>query len=186
MTETKRRSPLFAIVVIVLVAALAVEAFLLLRPKPQRPAEARQAVALGKSQQVETFGDLAAPIQIKFYAPLVLEWHQKTIGLLRQYNEHHPGRIHVTLMPMGLEECDAEMDYGCAKILVNGDTDFTLPDGRAVTLEKRPNQSTSTYHSEDVITLLDQVANTDLEGGHSPHPNARRRGEIRIRCTKPT
>jgi hypothetical protein len=157
MTDTNRRSPLFTIVVIVLIAALAVEAFLLLRPKPQRPAEAQQAVALGKNQQIETFGDLAAPIQIKFYGPLVLLWHQKTIGLLRQYNEDHPGRIHVTLMPMGLEQCDAEMDYGCAKILVNGETDFTIPDGREVSLQKRPNQSTSAYNSQDVITILDQL-----------------------------
>jgi len=160
MTETKRRSPLFAIAVILLVAALAVEAFLLLRPKPERPAEAQQAIALGKEQQIETFGDLAAPIKIKFYAPLVLEWHQKTIGLLRQYNQDHPGRLHVTLMPMGLEECDAEMDYGCAVIYINGENEFTLPDGRQVTLEKRPTDkaySTGTYMSEDVITLLDHL-----------------------------
>lgn len=157
----KSAGPAFAIVVLILVAALAVEAFLLLRPKPGRPPEAQQAVALGSGQEIETFGEPSAPIEIDFYAPLVLEWHRKTIDLLREYNEAHPGRIHVTLMPMGKAECDTEMQnqgHSCAVILIDGESEFTLTDGRTVTLEKRPNQSTSTYNSEDVVTVIEQLA----------------------------
>jgi len=166
MTEApanrRRSSALFPIIVAILVAALVVEAFLLARPGPKRPREARQAIARGKGQQVEVFGDPSAPIEIKFYAPLTLEWHQKTIGLLRQYHKDRPGRIRVLLMPMGQAECDAEMEkrgYTCAVIFINGENEFRLPDGRQVILEKRPNQSSSTYNSEDVITILDQLAN---------------------------
>jgi hypothetical protein len=169
MTEAprSRRGPslLFTIVVPVLVIALGVEAFLLLRPSPARgkarPRAAQEAIARAGDQQVETFGDPAAPIQVKLYAPLTLEWHEKTIGLLRQYDKDHPGRLRVTLMPMGNSECDTEMQskgHSCAVILINGEYDFTLPDGRTVTLEKNPNSKTSSYNSEDAITILDQLA----------------------------
>jgi len=158
----KKSSSLFLIVVVVLVAALGVEAFLLMRPKPkQRPAEAQQAIAAGASQKVETFGESEAPIKVDFYAPLVLEWHRKTIGLLRQYDAEHPGRIYVRLMPMGQPECDAEIQgrgVTCAVIFINGENEFTLPDGRKVELYQRPNQSTSTYNSEDVIALLEEMS----------------------------
>ncbi|MDH4180340.1 MAG: hypothetical protein OEV33_07495 [Armatimonadota bacterium] len=164
MTDTtparRRSSPLFTIVVLVLIAALAVEAYLYFRPgAKQPPPEAAAAIARGASQKVETFGDSSAPIKVKLYAPLTLDWHQKTIRLLRAYNDDHPGRIHVTLMPKGLKECDEEMNYSCAMLFINGENEFTLPDGREVTLEKRPNESYSTYNSEDVITLLDQLSN---------------------------
>jgi hypothetical protein len=162
--DTGRKSGpnvLFIAVVVVLVAALAVEAFLLLRPKPPaRPAEARAAVAAGASQRIETIGEDSAPIEIDFYAPLSLEWHQKTIGLLREYNDEHPGRIFVRLMPMGNAECDAEINakgITCAVIFINDENQFTLPDGRTVELYQRPNQSTSSYNSEDVITILEQM-----------------------------
>ena len=150
----------FTVVVVILVAALAVEGYLLLRPRkaPARPLEAQAAVAAGASQRIETFGEPGAPIKIDFYAPLTLEWHQKTIGLLREYNDQHPGRIFVRLMPMGNEECDKEINakgITCAVIFINGENEFTLLGGRAVELYKRPNQSTSTYNSEDVITILD-------------------------------
>ena len=158
-TPARRTSPLFAIVVLILVVALAVEAYLYFRPKAgQPPPEALAAIARGASQKIETIGDPSASIKLKFYAPLTLEWHQKTIGLLREYDKEHPGRIYVTLMPKGLEECDEEMNYSCAVIYINGENEFTLPDGRQVTLEKRPNESYSTYNSEDVITILDQLA----------------------------
>jgi hypothetical protein len=149
---------LFWAVVVVLVGALAVEGFLLLRPKPRasRPAAARRAMASGP-KEIETFGDPSAPVKVKLYAPLALEWHQKTIKLLQGYDREHPGQIHVTLMPMGLEECDEEMGYSCAKVLVNGKNTFTLPDGREVTFEKQPNQEFSSYQSEDVITVLEQL-----------------------------
>jgi hypothetical protein len=162
MTQGRRVSSgsaaLFAVIVAVLVIALGVEGYLLLRPKPKasRPQAAQEAIASGPTE-VETFGDPSAPIQIKLYAPLVLPWHQKTIGLLREYDKQHPGRIHVTLMPMGNEKCDKEMGYSCARLLINGKTDFTLPDGRKVMLEKNPNSDTSFYNSEDVITIIDQM-----------------------------
>jgi len=164
MSEQKmgdKKSSVFIIVVIILVAALAAEGYILLRQRAnQRPAEATEAIALGEHQHVETFGDDDAPIKVEFYAPLVLEWHQKTIGLLREYDEQHPGRIHVTLMPMGQPECDAEIHgrgHTCAVIFINGTNEFTLSDGRQLTLEKRPNQSTSSYNSEDVIAVLEQL-----------------------------
>ncbi len=153
------RNVAFITVVVLLLAALAVEAFLLLRPKPPvRPTEALAAVAAGASQRVKTFGKPGAPIKIDFYAPLTLEWHQKTIDLLREYNDQHPGRIFVRLMPMGNEECDKEINakgITCAVVFINGENEFALPDGRTVELYKRPNQSTSTYNSEDVISILD-------------------------------
>ncbi len=157
----RRRVPVFEMVVAVLVLALVAEGFVLLKPKPERPAEAQQAISAGQTQKVESFGEESAPIKIEFYAPLVLEWHQQTIGLLRKYNEDHPGRIFVKLMPMGQTECDADMQkrgYTCAVIFINSKNDFTLPDGKKVELYQRPNQSTSTYNSEDVITILDQLS----------------------------
>jgi len=160
----KKGGPLFLVVVIVLVAALGIEGYLLTRPKPQpmeRLAVADEAIAAGERQQVETFGDPNAPMKIEFYAPLVLPWHQKTIGLLRAYNEEHPGRIYVTLMPMGQPECDAMIQargHTCAVIFIDNQLEFVLPDGREVTLEKRPNEPTSSYNSEDVITVLEQLS----------------------------
>ena len=163
-TAKRKGGPFFLILVIVLVAALAVEAYLLTRPKPQpmeRLAVADEAIAAGERQQVETFGDPNAPTKIAFYAPLVLPWHQETIELLQEYNDEHPGRIEVTLMPMGQPECDAtiqQQGHSCAVILINGQNEFVLPDGREVTLEKRPNEPTSSYNSEDVITVLEQLS----------------------------
>ncbi len=158
-TRAGKRSSLgFTIAVVVLIAALAVEAFIYFRPRRnQAPPEAREAIAQGASLRVETFGDQSATVEITLYAPLTLAWHEKTIDLLRNYNEEHPGRIHVTLMPKGLAECDEEMDYSCAVLLINGESEFTLPDGREVLLEKRPNESYSTYDSEDVVTILDAL-----------------------------
>jgi hypothetical protein len=169
MTQTtpSRRSsnPVFTIVVIVLVAALAVEAFLYFRPSARRvPKVARGAIAAGAAEPITTFGDASAPIQIKFYAPLTLPWHVRTAGLLREYDEQHPGRIHVFLMPMGNPDADREMrakGHSCAAILINEKNEFTLPDGTAVTLGERPTDeswSTGSYRSEDVITILDQMA----------------------------
>jgi len=169
MTETasspRRSSPIFSIVVVILVAALGVEAFLYLRPSASRvPKEARDAVAAGAAEPIETFGDASAPIEVKLYAPLTLDWHVRTIGLLREYDEQKPGRIHVSLMPMGNPDADQEMrgkGHSCAAILINEKNEFTLPDGTAVTLEKRPKDdsySTGSYRSEDVITILDQMA----------------------------
>ena len=77
MSETapaaKKSNPLFMIVVVILMAALAIEGYMLLRPKPKaRPAAAQDAVAAGAGQKIETFGDSEALIKIDFYAPLVL------------------------------------------------------------------------------------------------------------------
>ena len=162
MTEAgprRKSNAAFAIIVVVLVAALGVEGFILTRPKfsRNRPAAALQAIA-SSSNKIETFGEKSAPIKIEFYAPLTLEWHKKTIGLLREYDREHPGAIFVTLMPMGNSECDQAIQkrgVTCAAIFINGKNEFTLPDGRKVELYQRPNQSTSTYNSEDVITILD-------------------------------
>ncbi len=168
----RRSSRLFAIIVAILIIAIAVEvsiiarggalgpgALRLLRPgAARRPEAAQQAIAQAGAVKIETIGDPNSPLKLKFYAPLTLDWHQKTIGLLREYNEQHPGRIHVTLMPMGLKECDEEMNYSCAVIYINEENEFTLPDGRQLTLEKRPNEPYSTYNSEDVLTILDQLA----------------------------
>lgn len=169
MTQTtpspRRSSPVFPIVVVILVAALAVEAFLYFRPSAGRvPDEARDAIAAGAAEPITTFGDASAPIQIKFYAPLTLPWHARTIGLLREYDEKNPGCIHVFLMPMGNPDADREMrakGHSCAAILINEENEFTLPDGTAVTLGERPTDeswSTGSYRSEDVITMLDQMA----------------------------
>jgi hypothetical protein len=165
MTEARRRGNSnagFIIIVIMLVAALAAEGYVLLRPsysRARRPAEALQAIA-SSSNKIETFGDKSAPIKIEFYAPLTLEWHKKTIGLLREYDRKHPGAIFVTLMPMGNSECDQAIQkrgVTCAAIFINGKNDFTLPSGKKIELYQRPNQSTSTYDSEDVITVLDHL-----------------------------
>jgi hypothetical protein len=159
----KKSGPLFVVIVVLLVAALAVEGYLLTRPKKQgmaRLAVADEAIAAGERQEVETFGDPDAATKIEFYAPLVLPWHQETIRLLRAHDEQHPGRIEVTLMPMGQPECDETIQargYTCAIILINGENRFTLPDGREVTLEKRPNEPTSGYNSADVITILEHM-----------------------------
>ncbi len=149
----------FGGVVLVLVAVLVVQLYLLVRPggsRVRRPAEAQAAMREGP-EEIETFGDPGAPVKIRFYAPLALPWHQETIGLLRDYDASHPGRIHVTLLPMGLEEADVEMGHSCAKILINGQNEFTLPDGQEVVLEKQPNTSMSSYNSEDVITIIEQL-----------------------------
>ncbi len=162
-TPARRSNTAFVIVVVVLLAALAVEGYILTRPKPNadRPAEAQQAIA-SSSNRIETFGDKNAPIKVEFYAPLTLEWHQKTIGLLRDYDKAHPGEIFVTLMPMGNSECDQSIQkrgLTCAAIFINGKNEFTLPNGKKVELYQRPNQKVgSTYNSEDVITILDQMA----------------------------
>jgi hypothetical protein len=158
----KQSSPLFLIVVVVLVAALGAEAFYLMRPKQVvvRPDEAKAAIEEGPDK-IEYFGDKSAPIKIEFYAPLALEWHQKTIGLLRDYDKKHPGRISVKLMPMGLGECDEEMvkrGFTCAVIFINGKHEFILPNGKKVDLQKKPNAGDeSFYNSEDVITIIDKT-----------------------------
>ncbi len=162
-TPTRGKSNVaFAVIVVALMAALAVEGYLLTRPKPkvERPEAAMEAMA-SSSNKIETFGDKSAPIKIELYAPLTLEWHQKTIGLLRDYDKKHPDAIFVTLMPMGNSECDQTIQkrgVSCAVIYINGGNQFTLPNGKKVELYQRPNQSTSTYSSEDVITILDQMA----------------------------
>ncbi len=153
---------IFALVVVVLVAALGAEGYILTRPKPKtdRPTAALQAIA-SSSNKIETFGEKSAPIKVEFYAPLTLEWHVKTINLLRDYDKKHPGRIFVTLMPMGNSDCDQTIQkrgVTCAAIFINGKNRFTLANGKKVELYQRPNQSTSTYDSEDVIAILDQLS----------------------------
>lgn len=156
----KRSNAAFIVVVVVLLAALGVEGYILTRPKPTRPEEAQRAIAAA-SNKIETFGEKSAPIKIEFYAPLTLEWHQKTIGLLKAYDKAHPGQIYATLMPMGRSDCDQTMQkrgYTCAVIFINGKTEFTLPTGKKVTLEKKPNTADSFYNSEDVITIIEGMA----------------------------
>ena len=158
----------FGIVVGVLAAVLVAQGcyllYLWLKPKPQveRPTEAQAAIAAGTSENATTtFGDPKAPIKIEFYAPLTLPWHQKTIGLLRDYDKQHPGRIFAKLMWIGNSEADAEMEkrgFTCAVIFINGQHQFKLPDGRSVDLQKKPNTADSFYNSEDVITILGQMA----------------------------
>jgi hypothetical protein len=171
-SESRPRNVVFIAIVVILAGALAVEGFILVYPRRSRgprpfgsaqgrPAAALRAIA-SSSNQIETFGAKSAPIKIDFYAPLTLPWHQKTIGLLREYDKAHPGRIFVTLMPMGNSECDAAIQkrgVTCAVIFINGKNKFTLPNGKVVELYQQPNQSIgSTYNSEDVITVLDQLA----------------------------
>ena len=158
----RKSNAAFIVIVVVLIGALGVEGFILTRPKPKvdRPQEAQRAIAAA-SNNIETFGEKSAPTKIEFYAPLTLQWHQKTIGLLREYDKAHPGTIFVTLMPMGNSDCDSEMlkhGHKCAAILVNGKNEFTLPGGKTVTLQQRPNADGSTYNSEDVITIVEGMA----------------------------
>lgn len=160
----KKSGPWFTIVVVVLAAALAFEGFVLfVVPKGVSPwdyfAQGR-AKRQGSGDKIQYFGDKSAPIRIEFYAPLVLEWHKKTIGLLRDYDKQHPKRIFVTLMPMGNKECDKTMlarGFTCAVIFVNGQHEFTLPSGKKVDLQKKPNTTDAFYNSEDVITVLDHL-----------------------------
>jgi len=158
----KKSNGAFIVIVVILVAALGVEGFILTRPKPKvdRPDEARRAIA-ASSNKILTFGEKSAPVKVEFYAPLTLEWHQKTIGLLRDYEKAHPGTLSVTLMPMGNSDCDTEMlkrGHKCAVIYINGKEEFKLPSGKSVTLEQRPNADGSTYNSEDVITIVEGMA----------------------------
>lgn len=176
MSETapRRRSLGFAAIVLVLVAVLAAEGYLLLVSKKPaaRPSEAETAIASAAGEnKTTTFGDPKAPIKIEFYAPLTLPWHQKTIGLLKEYDRKHPGRIFVKLMWMGNSEADAEMQkrgFTCAVIFINGKHEFTLPDGRQVDLQKKPNTADSFYNSEDVITILEHWP-LDQPGRKSSH-----------------
>jgi hypothetical protein len=165
-TPKSGSSALFYIVVVVLLAIIGYQVYVWQQApkqvKPvQRPEAARNAIK-NADQTITTFGASSAPIKIKFYAPLALDWHKKTIGLLRDYNKKNPGVIFVTLMPMGNSKCDDEMNakgYPCATILINDLNDFTLPKGRKVTLTKRPNtKADSFYNSEDVITIIDQMS----------------------------
>lgn len=167
MSETpkKKVSPWFVFAVVTLLTVLAVEGVMISRPgKPQLTnqadkAERDKAIAEGPNQ-TETFGEESAPVKIEFYAPLALEWHQKTIGLLREYDQQRPGRIYVELMPMGNAECDQEMlgrGFGCAVIFIDGEHEFTLPEGRKVDLQKKPNAEGSFYNSEDVVTVLENL-----------------------------
>ena len=158
MSETAKRktSPWFVVAVVVLLAAVLVEAVLITRPR--RPAAAEKAIKESAGSTVQTFGQETAPIKIEFYAPLELAWHKKTIGLLREYDKRNPGRIWVKLLPMGNSACDAEMEkrgYKCAVIFINGKHEFTLPDGKQVDLQKQPNADFSFYNSEDVIAVLE-------------------------------
>ncbi len=158
----KKSNSAFIAIVVILVAALGVEGFILTRPKAKvdRPAEAQRAIA-ASSNRIVTFGEKSAPVKVELYAPLTLEWHQKTIGLLKEYEKAHPGTLFVTLMPMGNSECDAEMlkrGHKCAVIYINGKEEFKLPSGKSVTLEQRPNADGSTYNSEDVITIVEGMA----------------------------
>ena len=155
-THSARRgaAPLFTIVIVLLIAALGVEAVMMMRPR--RPQAAIEKI--DPNAKVSYFGTKTAPIQIEFYAPLKLEWHQKTIGLLRDWDKKHPGQLGVKLMPMGNAECDPIMDkrgFVCAVIFINGKHEFTLPNGTKVDLQKRPNTDGAFYNSNDVITILD-------------------------------
>jgi hypothetical protein len=155
-TQAARRgaAPLFTIVVILLVAVLAAEAVMMLRPRRPRAAEA----AIDPNAKVSYFGTETAHIKIEFYAPLMLDWHKKTIGMLRDWDKKHPGKIWVKLMPMGNSECDPIMEkrgFTCAVIFINGKHEFTLPNGKKVDLWKKPNTADAYYNSEDVITILD-------------------------------
>jgi hypothetical protein len=157
-THSARRgaAPVFTIVIVLLVVALATEAVMMMRPR--RPAIADTGIKNNPNAVVSYFGTKTAPIQIEFYAPLMLEWHKKTIGLLREWDKKHPGQLGVKLMPMGNAECDPIMDkrgFVCAVIFINGKHEFTLPSGTKVDLQKRPNTDGAFYNSEDVITILD-------------------------------
>jgi hypothetical protein len=155
-THSARRgaAPLFTIVVVVLIAVLGVEAVMMMRPR--RPKEAE--IAIDPNATISYFGTKTAPIQIEFYAPLMLDWHKKTIGMLRDWDKKHPGKIGVKLMPMGNAECDPTMEkrgFTCAVIFINGKHEFTLPSGKKADLQKKPNTADAFYNSEDVITILD-------------------------------
>lgn len=164
-TPKRGNSVFFYLIVVVLLAIIGYQVYVWQQTPTQvtpieRPGAAKNAIK-NADQTITTFGTPSAAIKIEFYAPLTLEWHKKTIGLLKDYDKKNPGRIFVTLMPMGNSKCDDEMNakgYQCATILINDQNDFTLPKGRKVTLTKRPNtQSDSFYNSEDVITIIDQM-----------------------------
>ncbi len=159
MAEKKQSSPLFAIIVAVLALALAAEGVMILKPKTQRPEDSKGGI---RNDPITYLGrDKNAPIQIEFYAPFPLEWHQKTLKLLKEYDQKHPGRIYAKLMPMGNPEADKVMNgrgFTCAVTFINGKHEFVLPNGKDVDLQKRPNNGDgSFYNSEDVITVLDNL-----------------------------
>lgn len=158
--KQKAGGVLYTATVAILALALAALTAIVLRNqfvKPPRPPD--EALWAIRNDPVTYIGEKTAPTKVELYAPLMLEWHQKTIGLLRDYDKQHPGKIYVTLMPMGNTDCDAVMSkrgFTCAVVFINGQHEFLLPNGRKVDLQKRPNNGdASTYNSEDVIAVLE-------------------------------
>jgi hypothetical protein len=82
--------------------------------------------------------------------------------LLRDFAAREPDRVRIQLFDMksvaGREEMRKER-LSCATVLVNNRFEFTLdgPSGkRQVALQHHPNDPTSSYNSEDVISVVEQ------------------------------
>jgi len=107
-------------------------------------------------------GSPGAKILVKMFAPVDTECHQKTAKLLRDRAAKEPERVRVQIFDMrtaaGREEMRRER-LTCATVLVNNRYRFVLegPTGkREVSLHHRPNEPVSSYHSEDVIAVIEQ------------------------------
>ena len=128
------------------------------RPTPQAgPALARPAFP-----EIEELGDPKAQLHVELYVPVGAACHAKTLELVRTYVEDHSGQVRATILPMGSPQAKEKMRLRgatCATVFINGQSSFLLEkDGKQhrVTFYRSPNEAMSTYHSEDVIRVLDQ------------------------------
>jgi len=105
-------------------------------------------------------GSREARVLVKLLAPLGPECHRETAGLLIALAEKHPDKLRVQIFDMFSAPGRAEMareGLNCATVLVNNRHDFQLREGdrvRKVQFVHRPNAAGSSYHSEDVVTIV--------------------------------
>lgn len=110
----------------------------------------------------EDLGKPTARILVKMLAPLATDCHRKTAQLLRDLAAREPDRVRVQIFDMQTPDGRKEMSrerLNCASVLVNNRVQFTIgtPTGeRQVLFQHRPNEANSVYHSEDVITVVEQ------------------------------
>ncbi len=111
---------------------------------------------------VEDLGSRDAKLLIKAFLQLGPECHEKTMGLLRELVDRHPGRVRVQIFNMRTRTGRMEMNrerLRCATVLINNRDRFVLSEGdkeRQVELSHKPNDPRSTYNSEDVITIAER------------------------------
>ena len=107
-------------------------------------------------------GPPEAKVLVKMFAPLYPPCHQTTLELLKELAAGEPLRVRVQVFDFAdksvIEEVNRER-LSCATVLVNNRYQFTIRQGdreRKVELTHRPNEDTSTYHSQDVPVVVRQ------------------------------